>query len=64
ISFSDIEIHGSGDWAWVTTSITATLQGVEESVSMKQLAVLERQPDGTWLTAALHLSADGPPPGS
>ena len=64
VSFSDIEIHGSGDWAWVTTSITATLQGVEESVSMKQLAVLERQPDGTWLTAALHLSADGPPPGS
>ena len=64
VSFSDIEIHGSGDWAWVTTSSTATFQGVERPVALKQLLVLERQPDGTWLTAAAHVSSNMPPPGN
>jgi uncharacterized protein (TIGR02246 family) len=64
VSFSDIEIHGSGDWAWVTTNSTGTFEGVEEPVSMKQLLVLERQPDGTWLTAAAHVSSNAPPPGN
>ncbi len=64
VSFSDIEIHGSGDWAWVTTSSTATFEGVEGPVSLKQLVVLERQPDGTWLTAAAHVSSNLPPPGN
>ncbi len=26
--------------------------------------VLQRQPDGTWLTAAAHVSPDQPPPGN
>ena len=64
VSFSDIEIHGSGDWAWVTTSATAIFEGVEGPVALKQLVVLERQPDGTWLTAAAHVSSDLPPPGN
>ena len=64
VSFSDIEIHGSGDWAWVTTSSTATFEGVEGPVALKQLVVLERQSDGTWLTAAVHVSSDLPPPGN
>ena len=64
VSFSDIEIHGSGDLAWVTTNSTATFEGVEEPVQMRQLAVLERQPDGTWLTAAAHVSSNVPPPGN
>jgi uncharacterized protein (TIGR02246 family) len=64
VSFSDIEIHGSGDWAWVTTSATSTFEGVEGINRLKQLLVLERQPDGTWLTAAAHVSSDLPPPGN
>ncbi len=64
VSFSDIEIHGSGDWAWVTTGATATFEGVEGPVSLKQLAVLERQADGTWLAAAVHVSSNETPPGN
>ena len=62
VSFSDIEIHGSGDWAWATSNVVATFEGVEGPVALKQLVVLERQPDGTWLTAAAHVSSDLPPP--
>ena len=64
VSFSNIEIHGSGDLAWVTNSSTSRFQGVDEPVSLKQLLVLERQPDGTWLAAAAHVSSNGPPPGN
>ena len=64
VSFSDIEIHGSGDWAWATSNVVATFEGVEGPVALKQLVVLERQPDGTWLTAAAHVSSDLPPPGN
>ena len=62
VSYSDIEIHGSGDWAWVATSSTATWEGVEGPVFGKQLFVLERQADGTWLAAAEHVSSNQPPP--
>ncbi len=61
ISFSDIEIHGSGDWAWVTVSQLLTIEGVEGPVRGKGLTVLRRQPDGTLLTAAAHVSDDQPP---
>ena len=64
ISFSDIEIHGSGDWAWATSSYLLTVEGVEGPLPGKQLLVLQRQPDGTWLTAAAHVSSDLPPPGN
>ncbi len=64
ISFSDIEIHGSGDWAWVAVSQVLTLEGVEGPVRGKGLGVLRRQADGTWLTAAAHVSDDQPPPGN
>ena len=64
VSFSDIEIHGSGKWAWVTTGYTATFEGFEGPDQGKQLVVLQRQPDGTWLAAALHASSDLPPPGN
>ena len=64
VSFSDIEIHGSGDWAWATSNVVATFEGVEGPVALKQLVVLERQPDGPWLTAAAHVSSDLPPPGN
>ena len=64
VSFLDIEIHGSGDWAWATSNVVATFEGVEGPVALKQLVVLERQPDGTWLTAAAHVSSTLPPPGN
>ena len=63
-SFSDIEIHGSGDWAWATSTTVLTFEGVEGPSPGKQLVVLQRQPDGTWLTAAVHASSDLPPPGN
>jgi ketosteroid isomerase-like protein len=63
-TFSDIEIHGSGDWAWVTLRQVLTLEGVEAPVRGKALAVFQRQPDGTWLTAAASVSNDQPSPGS
>ena len=65
VSFSDIEIHGSGDWAWATSNYVATIEDVEGPVLGKQLLVLRRQPDGTWLSAAVHVSEDSPrPPGN
>ncbi len=64
VSFSDIEIHGSGDWAWATSSYVATFEGAEGPDRGKQLVVFRRQPDGTWLTAAAHVSSDLPPPGN
>ncbi len=64
VSFSDIEIHGSGDWAWATSNVVATFEGIDGPVALKQLVVLERQPDGTWLTAAAHVSSNLPPPGN
>ena len=63
-SFSDVEIHGSGDWAWATSSYVLTAEGAEGPDHGKQLVVFRRQPDGTWLTAAAHVSSDLPPPGN
>ncbi len=63
-SFTDIEIHGSGDWAWATSRTAVTFEGVEGPDRGKQLVVLQRQSDGTWLTAAVHVSSDLPPPGN
>lgn len=61
VTFSDLGIHGGGDWAWVTAIATASFEGVEGQVSLRQLTVLERQADGGWLTAAVHVSANPPP---
>lgn len=61
VTFADIEIHGSGDVVWTTSIGTAMFEGVEESVTMRQLIVLERQADGRWLAAAAYAGADPPP---
>ncbi len=63
-SFSDIEIHGSGDWAWATSRTVLTFEGVEGPIPGKQLVFFLRQPDGTWLIAAVHGSSNLPPPGN
>jgi ketosteroid isomerase-like protein len=64
MSFSDIEIQGSGDWAWATSSYVAKFEGMDEPDRGKQLVVFQRRADGTWLTAAVHVSSDLPPPGN
>ncbi len=63
-TFSDLEIHGSGDWAWATSGSVLIAEGAEGPIPRKQLVVLRRQSDGTWLTAAVHVSSDLPPPGN
>jgi ketosteroid isomerase-like protein len=62
IAFSDIEIHGRGDLAWAISTYTRTVEGVPEMDRGKQLVVLERQPDGSWLTKAANVSTDLPLP--
>jgi ketosteroid isomerase-like protein len=63
LSFSDIQIHGRGDLAWATSAYSLKVEGVPDQDRGKQLVVLQRQPDGTWLTAAGSVSSDLPPSG-
>jgi len=63
LTFSDIQIHGSGDLAWVTSATSLTLEGVPEPDKGKQLGVLQRQADGSWLIVAASVSSDFPPSG-
>ena len=62
LTFSDIEIHGSGDLAWATSAYSVTFEGVPNPDTGKQLLVLRRQADGSWLTAAASVSSDLPLP--
>jgi ketosteroid isomerase-like protein len=62
LTFDDVQIHGKGDLAWATSSYSLTMQGVSEPDRGKQLVVLQRQADGSWLTAAAHVSSDLPAP--
>ena len=63
LTFSDIQIHGSGDLAWATCAYSMTLEGVTEPVTGKELHVLQRQADGSWLLVAVSASSDLPPSG-
>ncbi len=60
ITFSDIQIHGSGDLAWATHANSLTLEGVPEPDIGKELVVLQRQADGSWLIVAASVSSDLP----
>jgi len=62
-TFSDIQIHGSGDLAWATCAYSLTLEGVTEPETGKELHVLQRQTDGSWLLVAVSVSSDLPPSG-
>ena len=62
LTFSDIQIHGSGELAWATSAYSLTTEGVPEPDTGKQLVVLQRQADGSWLTLAVSVSSDLPPP--
>ena len=63
LTFSDIQIHGSGDLAWATCATSCTLEGVTEPETGKELLVLQRQADGSWLLVAVSVSSDLPPSG-
>jgi ketosteroid isomerase-like protein len=63
LTFSDIQIHGSGDLAWATCATSMTLEGVAEPETGKELNVLQRQADGSWLLVAVSVSSDLPPSG-
>ncbi len=64
-SFSDIEIHGSGDWAWATSNYVITAEDIEEPILGVQLLVLKRQADDTWLiAAAAYVGSVLPTPGN
>lgn len=62
ITFSDIEIYGGGDTAWVTAAYTMMPEGSATPEMGKQLSVLERQADGSWLVSAASASSDAAPP--
>lgn len=62
ITFSDIEIFGSGDLAWATSAVSVSVEGAPGPDTSKQLVVLERQLDGSWLAAAASVSSDLPLP--
>ena len=61
LTFSDIQIHGSGDLAWATCAYSLTLEGVTEPETGKELHVLQRQADGSWLMVAVSIILDLPP---
>ena len=62
LTFSDIQIHGSGSSAWATSAYTIKAEGAPMGDTGKQLVVFQRQPDGSWLTLAASASSDLPPP--
>lgn len=63
LTFSDVEIHGGGNLAWATSAYSLTMEGVPNPDTGKQLVVLQRQADGSWLTVAASVSSDLPPSG-
>jgi ketosteroid isomerase-like protein len=62
LTFSDVQIHGSGSLAWATSAYTFKAEGAPMDDTGKQLIVFQRQPDGSWLTLAASASSDLPPP--
>jgi len=64
LTFSDIQIHGRGDLAWATSAYSLTMEGMPKPDTGKQLVVLQRQVDGSWLTVAVSVSSDLPPSGN
>jgi ketosteroid isomerase-like protein len=62
VTFSNIDIRGSGDTAWVTGAQSPLLEGQTTPQIGEFLGVVQRQADGSWLTAAASVSSDSPPP--
>ena len=61
------EIHVAGDWAFLRGTYTMTLTpsagGEPTQDTGKYLVVVQRQPDGTWLTKREIWNSDNPLPG-
>ena len=64
LTFSDIQIQGSGELAWATSAYSLTWDGTPNPDIGKQLVVLKRQADGSWRTLAASVSSDLPPAGN
>lgn len=47
VSFADIEIQGTGDWAWGTSTWLGTFEGASDPVHGKQLLIMARQAHGS-----------------
>jgi uncharacterized protein (TIGR02246 family) len=61
-----LEIAGRGELAYVRGTYSATVEvpGVSEPITEvgKMLAILRKQPDGSWLLSHAIYNADAPPP--
>jgi uncharacterized protein (TIGR02246 family) len=63
ITFYDVEIEGQGDFAVGRSAIRQTIQldgAGEVNDTAKQLAVMQKQADGTWLVTTVMYSSDLP----
>lgn len=61
LTFADVQVHGSGAFAWGTSAYTFKAEGALGADTGKQLVVFQRQPDGSWLSLAASVSSDLPP---
>jgi len=61
-----VEIDGRGDLAYARGTYSATVEvpGLPEPITEvgKMLAILRKQPDGSWLVSHAIYNADAPPP--
>jgi len=57
IEIEPLETHVFGDWAFVRTAVTGSVRlysnGEVVPVDVKEIAIFQRQPDGTWKIARL-----------
>ena len=61
--FTDVEVHGEGNFAYATSAINMALEGVPPDVG-KQLVVLRKTSAGKWETVAVSFNSDTPMPGA
>jgi ketosteroid isomerase-like protein len=59
------EIETAGNWGFVRATVTATRtaksDGAAEKVSLKNLWILKRQPDGKWKFWRIMFNSNNPP---
>lgn len=63
LAFSDIEIHGEGNFAWGRSHYTLTMRDLPPDTG-KQLVIFRRVADGKWQVVAGSFNSDLPAPGA
>jgi ketosteroid isomerase-like protein len=58
--FTDVRVHGEGDFAWGTSTIVFAYAGMPADTS-KQLVVFHRDPMASWQVVAVSFNSDTPP---